>query len=891
MEFQYILLLAVSIFTPVIHFAGSATFENISFSFPPFNSSIISREGNATVTEAGKVIQLTLDDRSRQGIAIIGRAKYHQPMHLWDNTTGNVADFSTWFNFTIKSRNASAIHADGMTFFLAPTESQMPEPNYGGGGYLAIVSMPPPSNNSNLVVAVEFDTFNNTWDPTCIHVGIDVNTVVSAKTVCADWMEYYIEQGLQLHAEVTYNSSTQNLSVVLDGGYPNYTSLYQPINLKNYLPEWATFGFSAATGSLSEAHTINAWEFRSSILVPAPVVSVPAPAVSPSPSSPPLPPSKPLPLWAFLVAGTFVLLILVASFALYRYRSKKYRIHRNAEEYDVPAIDEEFEQVSGPKKYSYRELVHATNDFADSLMLGEGGFGRVYEGYLSDANSRVAIKKIRAESKQGIKEYATEVKIISQLRHKNLVQLVGWCHEKKELLLVYELMPNGSLDTHLFNSEAFLTWEKRYKIAEDIASALLYLHEGWMECVIHRDIKPSNIMLDSDSTAKLGDFGLARLADRAKGSQTTIPAGTVGYMPPECIYTSRVSKESDMYSFGAVLLEIACGRRLIEPREEGRETQLMMQWVWELYGTGKLLHAADPKLGEHFDEKQMECLMIVGLWCTQADPLCRPSIREAINVLNFNAPLPSSLPSQPLVLRLPLYAAPSNVMLAPSLILSYQPTTSGKPSIESSSRSLEDGDIVVLPPQLARVRLSLRLGLRPLPVADPARLRRRLSLLALLRRRTPLPLPLLHLPSRLPVAPLSTLPVPGRPRPPRHHPPEAPYPRRRRRRGPQLLDAAEFREWAVELFAGAVVESAGRAVLTRVPIGVAGIAGLGMATRSGKEVIGSVIGVYALGVATSIYLGLSEFSIPIAGNSMWLPFLTNLTSRLCPRVGMELSKI
>ncbi|KAF8014095.1 hypothetical protein BT93_H0055 [Corymbia citriodora subsp. variegata] len=655
----------VSIFSQVIHFAGSATFENISFSFPPFNSSVISSQGNASVFETSEVIQLTLGSPGEDFHDTSGWATYSQRFNLWDSTTGNVADFSTKFNFSIQSQNASARHGDGMTFFLAPTESRKPS-DYEDGGCLGIVSMP---NTSNPVVVVEFDTYNNTWDPTCIHVGIDVNSIVSAKNVCANWMEYYIEQGKQLHAEVTYNSSTQNLSVILDGGYPNYTSLYrQPINLKNYLPEWVTFGFSAATGYRFEAHNVNAWDFSSSILVPDPAVS-PSASSSTTASSSTLPSSKPLLVWAFLVAGTVVLLILVAGFALYRYKSKKYRIDRSAEEYDVPAIDEEFEQVSGPKKYSYRELVLATNDFADSLMLGEGGFGRVYEGYLSDANSRVAIKKIRAESKQGVKEYTTEVKIISQLRHKNLVQLVGWCHEKKELLLVYELMPNGSLDSHLFNSKAFLTWEKRYKIAQDIASALLYLHEGWMECVIHRDIKPSNIMLDSNSTAKLGDFGLAKLVDHAKGSQTTLPAGTVGYMPPECLYTSRVSKESDMYSFGAVLIEIACGKRLIELREEGRETQLMMQWVWELYGTGKLLHAADPKLGEHFDEKQMECLMIVGLWCTRADPLCRPSIREGVNVLNFDVPLPSSLPSQPLVLRLPSHGAPL------SLISSYEATT------------------------------------------------------------------------------------------------------------------------------------------------------------------------------------------------------------------------
>ncbi|XP_030463076.1 L-type lectin-domain containing receptor kinase IX.1-like [Syzygium oleosum] len=666
MEFRRVLLLAVSIFSLIIHFAGSATFEKISFAFPPFNSSVISSKGEAAVTGAGNVIQLTLDDPSGAFTSISGWATYSQPMHLWDNNTGNVADFSARFNFTIKSQNGAAFpnHADGMTFFLTPNGSQIPENS--SGGYLAIVSELSPFNSSTPVVAVEFDTFYwNSWDPPCIHVGIDINSIASAKNVCADWMEYHIQYGRQLHAEVTYNSSTQNLSVTLAGDYLNYTSLYQPINLKNYLPEWVTFGFSATTGYQFEAHTVNTWEFSSGLLVSDPVVS------PPSISDPVVPPqSKPWLMRAFLGLGAFVLLILVPSVALYRYWSKKDRIDRSGEEYDVPSMDEEFDQVSGPKKYSYRELVDATSNFADSRMLGEGVFGRVYEGYLSDANSRVAIKKIRAESKQGIKEYATEVKIISQLRHKNLVQLVGWCHEKKELLLVYELMSNGSLDSHLFDSEAFLTWERRYKIAQDIASALLYLHEGWMQCVIHRDIKPSNIMLDSDSTAKLGDFGLARLVDRAKGSQTTIPAGTVGYMALECVYTGRASKESDMYSFGAVLLEIACGRRLIEPREEGSETQLVMQWVWELYGTGELLHAADPKLGEHFDEMQMERLMIVGLWCTQADPLCRPSIREAVNVLNFDSPLPS-LPSQPLVPRVPS---------APSHISSYGATTSGEAS-------------------------------------------------------------------------------------------------------------------------------------------------------------------------------------------------------------------
>ncbi|KAL8264700.1 hypothetical protein R6Q59_022830 [Mikania micrantha] len=142
-----------------------------------------------------------------------------------------------------------------------------------------------------------------------------------------------------------------------------------------------------------------------------------------------------------------------------------------------------------------------------------------------------------------MKEYASDVRIISRLRHGNLVQLIGWCHQKGELLLVYEYMENGSLDSHLFKHKSLLTWGTRYKIAHGLASALLYLHEEWEQCVLHRDIKSSNVMLDSNFNTKLGDFGLAKLVDHDKGSQTTMLAGTLGYMALECLITGRATKE------------------------------------------------------------------------------------------------------------------------------------------------------------------------------------------------------------------------------------------------------------------------------------------------------------------------------------------------------------
>ncbi|KAE8795214.1 Lectin-domain containing receptor kinase A4.2 [Hordeum vulgare] len=210
-------------------------------------------------------------------------------------------------------------------------------------------------------------------------------------------------------------------------------------------------------------------------------------------------------------------------------------------------------------------------------------------------NHEVAVKRVSETSRQGWKEFVSEVRIISRLRHRNLVQLIGWCHGGDELLLVYELMHNGSLDTHLYRSDYVFTWPVRYETVLGVGSALLYLHQDTEQRVVHRDIKPSNIMLDTSFTAKLGDFGLARLINDGRRSHTTGIAGTMGYIDPESVLAGTASVESDVYSFGVVLLEVASGQRPALVQEEGDVIHLV-QWVWELYGRGLILDAADKRL-------------------------------------------------------------------------------------------------------------------------------------------------------------------------------------------------------------------------------------------------------------------------------------------------------
>ncbi|CAL5064805.1 unnamed protein product [Urochloa decumbens] len=344
------------------------------------------------------------------------------------------------------------------------------------------------------------------------------------------------------------------------------------------------------------------------------------------------------------VTSTVSLLLCIAVVALLRALRRKHLALQEIQlesEAGGKLMDEEFEKGSGPKRFEYGQLAVATRGFSEEEKLGEGGFGAVYRGFLKELDLHVAIKRVSRGSEQGRKEYTSEVKIISRLRHRNLVQLIGWCHEGRELLLVYELMPNGSLNTHLYNPTILLTWPVRYKIVLGLGSALLYLHQEWEQCVVHRDVKPSNIMLDASFGAKLGDFGLARLVDHGHGSHTTNLAGTMGYMDAECLVTGRAGPESDVYSFGVVLLEIACGRPPVVPDQEDQQRVRLVEWVWDLYGRRAIIEAADERMGSDFDRGEMERVLVIGLACAHPDCNLRPSIRQAMSMLQCEVTLPA----------------------------------------------------------------------------------------------------------------------------------------------------------------------------------------------------------------------------------------------------------
>ncbi|XP_058099348.1 probable L-type lectin-domain containing receptor kinase I.5 isoform X2 [Magnolia sinica] len=334
-----------------------------------------------------------------------------------------------------------------------------------------------------------------------------------------------------------------------------------------------------------------------------------------------------------LSLAAVVLSLMVISGSIYVMRRKKYE-----------EIREDWEQEYGPHRFSFKDLSIATKDFSDKKLLGVGGFGRVYQGVLRASDVQVAVKRVSHDSKQGMKEFVAEITSIGRLRHRNLVQLLGYCRRKGELLLVYDFMPNGSLDKFLFTDEnPALDWHRRFRILQGVAYGLLYLHEEWEQVVVHRDVKASNVLLDADLNGRLGDFGLARLYDHGTNPQTTHVVGTFGYLAPEMTRTGKATTHTDVFAFGALMLEVACGRRPIEPRAS-TEKVILVEWVWDCWRRGAIIEAADPKLGNDYVVDELELVLKLGLLCSHLVPAVRPSMRHVTQFLDGNLHLPD-LPS------------------------------------------------------------------------------------------------------------------------------------------------------------------------------------------------------------------------------------------------------
>ncbi|KAG4130782.1 hypothetical protein ERO13_D09G166800v2 [Gossypium hirsutum] len=338
-----------------------------------------------------------------------------------------------------------------------------------------------------------------------------------------------------------------------------------------------------------------------------------------------------------LSGATFLLLAVVGAFVSYK------KLSRTKEE--VTGLDAL--PATGLKtslNFKYEMLEKATNNFNESMKLGQGGAGSVFKGVLPNAEA-VAVKRLFFNTRQWVDQFFNEVNLISGIQHKNLVRLLGCSIEGPESLLVYEYVPNRSLDQILFSKDKryILSWSQRFNIICGTAEGLAYLHGGSGVKILHRDIKASNILLDEHLSPKIADFGLARCVASDKSHVSTAIAGTLGYMAPEYLVRGQLTEKADVYGFGVLVLEIATGRKN-SVFSEGSSSILYS--VWKQYKADHITQSIDPGLEGKFEEREASNVLLVGLLCTQPSVAIRPSMHDVLQMLT-NAHCEIPCPKQP----------------------------------------------------------------------------------------------------------------------------------------------------------------------------------------------------------------------------------------------------
>ncbi|KAL6556980.1 hypothetical protein OROHE_006856 [Orobanche hederae] len=620
--------------------------RTFSQNYGPFNEthfSIFEVEKPATISN--DALQVTPDSASADFDLRnhSGRILYRQPFKLWDGEitssekTKNsvsgaavaIASFNTSFLINIyRPQNETA--GEGLAFLIA-ADLDLPPNSYGG--YLGLTNSTTDGNTSNHLVAVELDTSRQQFDPDDNHIGIDINGVRSVKTVSLTphnitlapkgpkfyniWIDY---DGVSKLLEVFIAEQDEKTGPTPPK--PTTSIISANLDLQNYLKQYSYFGFSASTGNGTQLNCILRWNLT--------IHSFPE--------------DKSQWLKITLGSGVPIMVLIIMGLVGFGYYSRKRRIpHSNSNLAGALKI-----LPGTPREFKFKDLKRATNNFDEKTKLGEGGYGVVYKGFLAKENLDIAVKQFSRESIKGEDDFLAELTIINRLRHKHLVKLLGWCYKNGKLLLVYEYMPNGSLDKHLFSEPDIepLEWSLRYNIVAGVASALHYLHNEFEQRVVHRDLKASNIMLDSNFSPRLGDFGLARALDNEKTSYAEADGvlGTMGYIAPECFHTGKATQQSDVFAFGAVLLEVVCGLR---PGSKIAGFQFLVDWVWFLHRDGRLLEAVDPILGENFVAEEAERLLLLGLACSHPTAGERPKTQTILQMISGTVSVPYVPPFKP----------------------------------------------------------------------------------------------------------------------------------------------------------------------------------------------------------------------------------------------------
>ncbi|CAA7050507.1 unnamed protein product [Microthlaspi erraticum] len=565
-----------------------------------------------------------------------GQAYYDEILRFKNPNGTLMTSFSVSFIFAIAPEEKHK-GSHGMAFVISPTRGIT---DASADQYLGIFNEKNNGNTSNHIFAVELDINKDDefGDIDGNHVGININgmrSIVSAPAGYYDQEGHFknisLISGNTLRITILYSHKEKQINVTLsspeEAYYPEKPLLSVNQDLSPYFLEKMYVGFSASTGSVGAMHYMLMWSIYGSVFVPKLDFGIP--------TFPPYP--KPNSMVNRILLATGLALALFVAMAASALSLFYYRRHKKVQE-----VLEEWEIECGPHRFAYKELFKATNGFKQ--LLGKGGFGQVFKGTLPGSEAEIAVKRVSHDSSQGMREFLAEIATIGRLRHPNLVRLLGYCRYKEELYLVYDFMPNGSLDRYLYggSDQEQLSWNQRFKIIKDVASALSYLHHEWLQVVIHRDIKPANVLIDDKMNASLGDFGLAKLYEQGYEAQTSRVAGTFGYMAPELMRTGRPTTGTDVYAFGVFMLEVSCGRKLFEPQAEPEEV-VLADWAINRWENGDIVEAANERIRQDHDKGQLELVLKLGVLCSHQAEEVRPDMSTVVKILSGVSELPDNL--------------------------------------------------------------------------------------------------------------------------------------------------------------------------------------------------------------------------------------------------------
>ncbi|XP_059071877.1 L-type lectin-domain containing receptor kinase SIT2 [Cryptomeria japonica] len=536
---------------------------------------------------------------TNQSEYLTGTVLYSEPLRMKENGSKNATlSFSTTFVFAMAPPPDVSEFAEGLWFIITPNKTHL-----GGlpGSYLGLFNLTSMGQPFNHLFAVEFDTFMNPEfnDIDDNHVGVDLNSLISVESKSSSFwdgnrsvqLDLNGRKNIQVWIDYDHLKEQLNVTVALAGSLRPETPLISQTNLSlpNIFDEEMYVGFVAGTGRFVQEHYILAWSFSTNGTAPAFNASI-LPFLKDKQSDSSNIKSR---LIVGVTAAFIVFFVLMVAIVWIRRMNNR-------------DVIEDWEVEYWPHRISYKDLRIATKGFSEKQVIGFGGFGKVYRGILPTNGLQVAVKSIFRETSEGVKEFIAEISSLGRLQHRNLVQIRGYCRRGQKFFIV-----------------------------------MLYLHEGWEQRVVHRDIKSSNVLLDSELHAKLGDFGLARLYGHDENSQTTRVAGTLGYIAPELVSTGKASTSTDVFSFGVLMVEVACGRRPVDSFYDASQ-EILLDWVRELYANRRLMDAADPKLGGYFDEDEMETVLKLGILCCNPEAEGRPDMRKVVHILEGEVPLAAS---------------------------------------------------------------------------------------------------------------------------------------------------------------------------------------------------------------------------------------------------------